>query len=370
MRIPCHSVRPAEGASSAPRSTRAWLAVLLAVILVLLLGFAAACGSTSQAPTRAGADLSTPEGILKAAAAAGKDMERLVAEFEAVVGIELEPGVTGEMPEWLSGGIRLTGSLAADQKAQAMDMRLSLGAGKSSGGQELSLGLKVLEAKMYVAFADAWYEMPAEMIGSLAPKGQGKEDAGTTSMDPEFVEQLLANLQIDPATWLTDLKLVGEEKVDGVSCYHVAGAPDLKKFAADLIKLIGSPAGKGLLGQGAGQTAPWAGGAGLQLPQGEELNAVLDQLAGMFQGVTFDVWVAKDSNFVRKLSMSATLVPPQEAESDGLKSVSLAATATLDPGAEVKVSAPSAVKPFTELQKDLLNNPALLGPFGQGLTPR
>ncbi len=370
MRIQSDGIPSTKGAGPPPTTTRTWLVVLLAVMLVLSLGFAAACGSDSQAANRAAADLSTPEAILKAAAEAAKGMETLVVDFEAIVGVELEPGVTGDMPEWLSSGVKLTGSLAADQKAKAMDMRLSLAPGKSSGDQELSLGLKALDGKLYVAFGDSWYEMPEEMVGSLAPRGGDKESAGAASMDPEFLEELLASLQIDPATWLTDLKLVGEEKVDGVSCYHVAGAPDLKKLVADLIKIISSPAGKELMGQGSGQAAPQTGAAGLQLPQGAELDAVLDQLAAMFQGVSFDVWVAEDTNFIRKLSLAATLVPPAEAETDGLKSISLNVTATMEPGAKLEVSAPSTVKPFTELQKDLLSNPELLGPFGQGLDSR
>lgn len=331
------------------------LSIALLFVALLSLFAAVGCGTASQTAAPAGADLSTPEGILEAASAASEKMNSATGSFDMAVSLDTDTATLPAGQQALMGGpIKVAGTFAAGMDPMAAEFALDL----SAGGQDMSLGMKMVDEKIYLNIGGQWYEAPAEMM----PQAMG---AGGEKPDQAAVEGMLQKAGIDPATWMKDLRLVGEETVDGTLCYHVAGAPDVAKLMGDLFKLIQSGSLTGLMGQ-TGTDSSLMDPAAL-LPPEKELQGMVDQVGSMFEDLTFDVWVAKDTLLFEKAALNARMVPPAGEDAAGVNAVTLSATVSLDPGASVKVAAPPSAKPWDELQKDLMNNPGLFGPFMGGL---
>jgi hypothetical protein len=334
---------------------RSFLIALALALALLVLPAVAACGTASQSAAPSGADLSNPAGILKAAAEASQQLTSAAGDFEMVISLEVDPAAQTDMPQGLAGQpIKVAGTFAAAQDPQALDLAMKV----SGMGQDMPFAMKMVDSKAYLGLGDQWYVIPAETMGPWGTSGGQKADA-------QALQDLIKETGIDPATWVNDLKLAGEESVAGTTCYHLAGSPDMSKVMADVLKLMQSePFGKLLSGPGQQQSGL---NVASLLPQGEDLKAMLDQVAAAFKELTFDAWVAKDNLLLRKVALGATLVPPAGEDQAAIKSVTLNATFNLDPQAKVKVEAPASAKPMEELQKDLMNNPGLFGPFLGGL---
>jgi len=117
--------------------------------------------------------------------------------------------------------------------------------------------------------------------------------------------------------------LLGSDKVDGTECYVLAVTPSLEKLWA-MVQM---------------------GGAAEQFPPGLDLEQLVT-------GFSVRQWVAKDTFFTRKASISMTMVltpeslgvPPEQAEDfDGTANIAMTffmhhinqpVTITLPPGAE------------------------------------
>lgn len=330
--------------------------IALVLVLALLALFAAAgCGTAAQTSAPAGADLSTQEGILEAAVTASEDMTSATGRFDMAMSFDVDPATLPAQERALVGQpIKMSGTFAASQDPMAAEFAMDF----SMGGESMSLGMKMVDQKVYLSLGGQWYEAPAELMQQVG---------GTTGQKPDAaaLEDMLEKAGIDPTAWMKDLKLVGEETVDGTLCYHLAGAPDVGKILGDVIKLTQSGAFADMMDQadtGGAMMVPPA-----MLPQGEELEAMMGQMASMFQDLTFDVWIAKDTLLFEKAVLNARMVPPAGEDPAGVNAVTLGATVSLDPDAAVNVTAPPSAKSLEELQKDMMKNPGLFGPLMGGL---
>lgn len=287
---------------------------------------------------------------------ASQNITSAAGDFEVSVTVEVDPeAMQAETVEMFAGRpTKVTGSFAAGQDPQALGLALKT----AVADQEMALGFKMVGATAYLSLGDAWYQLPAEFTGPLS----GAADSQT---DAQMVQRLLADTGIDPSTWITDLKLLGQETVAGTTCYHLAGAPDLRRVVGDLLKLLESESFRQLLEKYGGNEVP-SGPASL-LPPAAELDALLDQIADAFQELAFDVWVAKDTYLLRKAAFNARVVPPVGEQREAISSVSLSGVLNLDPNAKVEVTAPATALPFNQLQEDMKDNPGLFGPFLGGL---
>jgi hypothetical protein len=150
-------------------------------------------------------------------------------------------------------------------------------------------------------------------------------------------------LGINPAGWLKDVKLVGEEDVNGVKAYHISAALDPTTFATDLQKMMSDPSVGSMMGQAGSLTGS------TETPTSEDIA----EMAQMLQGLKGEVWIAKDTSQMVKLAISGNMTLPADATSEGLNALSLSATITMsDINESVTVSAPSSPKSADQLLTD------------------
>ncbi|MFH0915694.1 MAG: hypothetical protein V1912_04515 [bacterium] len=315
------------------------IALFMVVTLVLLAG-AAGCGTSAQTAGPASADLS-PEGILAQAVAASQEMVSAKGSFEVAVSFDVDPGV--ELPEeamaLVGQPMKVSGTLAFESDQRAGEFTVSV----SVAGQVRDVGMKLLGDKVWFRFMDQWYEAPPEMQQMLG-------DASGQVTKVTEIQQLLADMGLDPTTWMADLRLVGEETIDGAAVYHLAASPDLAKMMADVVGLMQSGELMKLLdpsGSGDGLM-----GTASSLPSAGELQEMQKQLQAMFTDLAADLWIAKDSFAVLKVTAGARMTPPSGEDADGLNAIILSAMISLqDINEPVTVEPPASVQPWTALEK-------------------
>jgi hypothetical protein len=67
--------------------------------------------------------------------------------------------------------------------------------------------------------------------------------------------------------------------------------------------------------------------------------------------MTLDLWAGKSDSLLRQMSTYVNIVPPEDAQFDGLDSVELTLTVSLAGVNEpVEVTTPESVRPWSELQ--------------------
>jgi hypothetical protein len=310
------------------------LTAALLLIAVLVALFAAGCGTAAT----------TPQDILTAAMNANNKMEGGSGTFDMSITVNGDPTkMPAETKDMLSKPITLKGTVAASSKPTlAADMSVTI----NLAGQELPLGIKILDKKAWMSFMGQWYEMPAEVTQALATSTS--LDAKTTS---DSLMKLLKDAGIDPMTWITGLQNVGEEKVGDIKAYHLTGTIDFAKLMADVMKIASD---KNLQSKLPGASALGSTGTSLAMPDATELAKVQSEITSMFQNTKVDMWISKADSHMLKGSFSSKIVPPAEASTEGITDITLTASFTVTPSSEaVKVVAPTDAKPFTEMEKAL-----------------
>jgi hypothetical protein len=337
------------------------LAITLFIIVVSVLAIgvtigATGCGTSAQSAAVPSASLS-PEGILAEAVAASQNMTSAKGSFEIAVSFDADLSQLPEEQKALIGQpIKVSGTLAYASEPRAGDLTL----GVSAAGQAMDIGFKLLGDQAWVRFMDQWYETPPEMQQVLG----GASGQNSTTTD---VQRLLGDLGVDPATWMTGLRMVGEETLNGVAAYHLAASPDITTMMTDLMKLIQSPELTKLLD--ATGSAGALEGASPSLPAAGELQDMQKQLESMFQDLAVDLWIAKDGFAMLKVAAGARMTPLPGQDASGLNAIRLSATVSLqDINEPVSVEAPASAKPFADLQKAMEDNPGtFMGLFSGAL---
>lgn len=322
------------------RKTRAYLLAALLVLVVTASLALAACGDAKSA---AQAGPTTPEGILNQAMTAASPMDNGTGQFDLTIAIN---GDTAQMPAELKAmfaePITITGTMTGSQDPLALDLAITA----SLGGQDLPLGMKMVDGKAYVQLMGVWYETPAELMSAMSTPTTDQK----TTVDSMM--QMLKTAGIDPMTWLSGLTLVGEDDLDGTKAYHLSGNVDVTKMFTDAMniaqdeELLNSLSGA-MDDAGTAPTLPDAAGM-------EELQTMQSELAGMFPEFTVDVWITKDGYQLRKGSMSAKMVPPPGEDMQGINDISLKANFSFAPtDSPVKITPPAGAKPASELEEAL-----------------
>ena len=329
--------------------------IVIVISLVLLAGLATAatgCGPATQGAGLSSGDLS-PEDILAKAFAASQEMSSAKGSFELQVSFDSDLAqVPEEEQALLAQPIKVSGTLGYDSDPRAGDVVI----GVSAAGQTMEMGLRLLGDKAWIRFMDQWYETPPEMQQILA----APTDSGAGMAD---VGQLLADLGVDPLSWLKNLRLVGEEVIDGAGVYHLTATPDIGTMMTDVVELMQSGELMKLVDPtgAAGDLM----GSSASLPSAGELEDMQRQLAEMFQDIAVDVWVAKDGFAPLRFSAAAHVTPPPGEDAGGVGAIDISATVSLlDINQPVSVEPPASAKPWTELEKAMEENPGMfMGPF-------
>ncbi|MCX8033562.1 MAG: hypothetical protein N3B14_09330 [Thermoleophilia bacterium] len=331
--------------SKAVRIIRALVVLTAAALLAVS---AVSCGDSQSAATGDG----SPQALLNRAFEATKTIESLSGKFEVVLTVELdEAQAPPEALEFLAEPVEISGTFALTGKEQNADYQVNF----SAAGKTVSVGAKLAGGKAWLELGKQWYEVPTELLKQAAEFPYDEQKM-------EQIRKLLEELGFDPVSWFKDLRLEGEEKLGGVSTYHLVGTPDPAKIVADLAGLLESQELMQLL------LPPQAGAKGFDkdlIPSAEEIKKLESQATQIMRSAGIEFWVEKNGQALRKLTVSAKLVPLTEEQTEGLNSVTLEATVSLDRYNEpIKVQAPASALSFAELQKTLSENPEqLLGPF-------
>ena len=319
-------------------------------------------GSTGSAASPQAGSNQDPQTIIAGAVLASQNIKSASGSFDVTVKLDADASkVPAEMKALVDNPIQVTGTFAAAQNPEAADLTVSL----NLGGQKLDAALKSVDNKAWLQFGGQWYELPADMMGTTATTG-----ASTSTSQPSLAEitKLLADLGIDPTTWITNLTIVGEEDIDGAASYHLKGTPDVAKMLTDLLQLMKSPEFTKLINPGGtGSDTSTTGGLDLQsmIPSPDQLQQMQTQLTEAFKNVTVEAWVGKADAFLRKVVLTANLTPPAGQPADGLSAINVTATISLQNfNQPVTVQAPASSAPITDLQKAIESNPQLLGPLG------
>jgi hypothetical protein len=330
--------------------------VALAVIVALV---ATGCGTAAQSAASAQAGPATAGEILTQALASSGSITSGTGDFNVSVAVN---GDASKMPAGaqalLGQPITFSGTMTFAEDPTAAEATANI----SLAGQNIPLGLKVVDQKAWVQFMGQWYEAPADMMGTAT--------TGTTAAMPDAatILQTLATAGVDPTTWLANLTVVGEDTIDGTPTYHLSGTLDLNKVITDVTKLMQDKTIQGLLpsiGAGAMGTD-----TSITMPSPEELQSLQSELGSMFQNLTVDMWIAKDTYQLRQAQIEASIVPPAGQDAQGITGINIKATASIAPATSpVTVNPPTDAKPFSELQQSLGALEGLLsGALGGGAT--
>jgi hypothetical protein len=228
--------------------------------------------------------------------------------------------------------------IGSKDKLPQMDMDVKLGA--RGQGQSLETGILSTGDRAYVKFGGEYYEQPKANVDAanrdLAKRPKGSQNA----------------LGIDPGSWVTDARTQGDEKVAGAETTHVSARVDVEKLLADL---------NGLARKGAGAVG------GQSTPQPLTKQQLADA-AKTVKDPTFDIYVSKDDETIRRMSGNLTIAVPEaeRTRTNGITGGSLRFTLEMsDVNGDQKVEAPSKSRPISDLSRQL-GGAAALGRLGQG----
>ncbi len=365
-------------------------AVLLAVLLVAVVSVG--CGTAAQSSAQTQVAPTTSQGIIQQALANA-------GQLTAGTGnINVSATITGD-PAKVSGGaqllfgqpITISGTYAFDKNAKAAQANLNA----SIAGQSLPVALEALNGQSWLQFMGQWYQTPASAsdAGETTTSGQ-ESNAGA-------IQQALTAAGVDPSTWLTDVKVVGDETINGTSTSHLSTSVNVSQMASDVAKLVSSGSLKSVIPSGAQEstesTTPGASTSETVSSQ-QEAQQLQSELTSALQSLSLDVWVTKDTNEIRQVEVKANIVSPAASTQNesttskstastesatqaqtqaalqsviqGIKSVAIDATVTLAPATTpLTVTPPAATKPWSDLQTSLQTYMSLFsGALGGGST--
>jgi hypothetical protein len=215
-------------------------------------------------------------------------------------------------------------------KLPSTDFELKLG----TGGQAIQAGFLSTGDRAFIKFQDVWYEQPREQV----------EQANKSISDAAGKKKTsLKSLGLDPRGWLEDAQMEGDESVGGVETEHVKGKLDVSSVVADLNSFVKKSASA--IGGATGQAAPQP------LSQKE-----LDKIADVVKDPTFDVYVAKTDDTVRRISGHLELDVPEEDRDSvgGIEGGSFSFTLEFAKvNGDQRIVAPARARPLSELTGSL-----------------
>jgi hypothetical protein len=222
------------------------------------------------------------------------------------------------------------------------DLTLNVGTGS---GQTIETGFLSTGKRAFVKFQDVYYEQPASAVAKANASLGGRKGSGRS----------LRSLGLDPRAWLGKARDKGDETVAGAQAQHVAGTIDMKALLTDLNQFVRR------------SSAAIGGATGQQPPQplrASDIKAIAD----VVKDPTFDVYVGKDDDTIRRVAGQVQVTVPKNDQSQvgGVKSGSLQFSIEFRKVNEPqKIVAPAKARPISELTNSLGTN-GLNGLGGSG----
>jgi hypothetical protein len=307
-------------------------AVLLAALLLALsLTLGACSGSGGGGGSDEDAEALLDKAFSKPVGSADVDVD-------VQLDIEGRPGFEDPLR------IRATGPYVRSEKSlPKLDLDVSIEA--QGAGQAIQAGVLSTGDRLFVEFGGAFYEQPPEQVARTNRELAREEgdDSGT-----------FADLGLDARKWVVDAQVEGEEEIGGVTTEHIKGTLDVEAAMTDV---------NGLARRSAG-TLSDAGQAAKPLGKQE-----IERLAKSVDNPSFDVYVGKDDDIVRRISLRIDVAVPEQDRKrvGGVTRASVRLSAQLDDvGGDQQVEAPRSSRPLSDLTSQLGSLGNLTDGFGGG----
>ncbi|HEY1274963.1 MAG TPA: hypothetical protein VGF25_08630 [Thermoleophilaceae bacterium] len=230
-----------------------------------------------------------------------------------------------------------------DGKLPSADLELRIGT--DGGGQTIETGFLSTGDRAFVRFQDVYYEQPASQVRKANEQLRKKKGSGTS----------LTALGLDPRSWLDEAKDEGDADVAGVKTRHVSGTLDVVQVMENLNQFVRKSGSA--IGGATGQAAP--------KPLGQ---AEIQKISEVVKDPTFDVYVGKDDDVVRRVSGRVEIDVPKEdrASVGGITGGTLEFSVEFDNvNGDQQIEAPAKARPLSELTRTLGGGGVLPG-TGQG----
>ena len=311
------------------RPARVALLALLALAAMLV---ASACGGDDAANDR------DAEALLDRAFA------KSISSADMKVDAQLEiRGLEG-----LDSPIRLDASgpfQSGDGGLPKLDVDVRVGA--QEAGQTVQTGFLSTGDRAFLKFGGEFYEQPR---ADIERANRQLEQSGDKDQ-----ESALAQLGVKPREWVSGARMEGEDEVAGVQTEHVSAKLNVRRMLTDLNKAV-ERSGETVGGVAPGTPKP------LSDPQLRELAAAVKE-------PTFDVYVGKDDDVIRRVSANLEVSIPEadREQAGGIEGGSLRFSVEFaDVNGDQTVKAPSKARPIADLAKQLGGLSALGGAPGSG----
>lgn len=216
---------------------------------------------------------------------------------------------------------------------------LDVGIDAQGSGQTIQSGLLSTGDRVFLKFGGDFYEQPPEQVARTNRQLARDRGKGGGS---------LSDLGLDPGKWIVDASLEGEEQIDGVATEHVSATLDVEALVEDVNGLVRRSAGA-------------LGGDDTARPLGRR---EIERLTRTVEDPSFDVYVGKDDDVVRRLSLRLDVSVPENDRGDvgGIDGASIRLSAELhDVGGDQRVEPPSDSRPLSDLTSQLGSLRAIAG---------
>jgi hypothetical protein len=228
-------------------------------------------------------------------------------------------------------------------KLPSADIELRVGSG---GGQTISSGVLTTGDRVFVKFQDVYYEQPPAQV---------RKTNESIARNGKKGGQSLSELGLDPRSWIADAKDEGDANAAGADTRHLSGTLDVERLMSNINKFVSRSASA--LGSGR-QSAPRLTAADIR------------ELAKAVKNPSFDVYVGKNDNTIRRVSARIEFSIPEadRAELGGLTGGTITFSVELrNVNGNQKIEAPASSRPLSKLTNSL---GGALGALGGGtVTP-
>jgi hypothetical protein len=298
--------------------------VLLATVLALSALVLASCGGSSSGDDEGSGD----GGGGNAQALLDRAFSQPIGSADLDIDAQIEIDGLDGFEEPLR--IEATGPYVRS-KGKLPQLDLDVGIDAQGAGQTIQSGLLSTGDRVFLKFGGDFYEQPPEQVArnNRQLERNGKRGEGS-----------LTDLGLDPGKWVVDASVEGDEQIGGVATEHVSGTLDVEALLDDLNGLVKRSAGA-------------LGGVGGAQPL---RRRDIERLSQTVENPSFDVYVGKADDIVRRLSSRIEISVPEEDRGDvgGITGASIRLSAELrDVGGDQKVEPPSESRPLSDLTSQL-----------------
>jgi hypothetical protein len=224
-------------------------------------------------------------------------------------------------------------------KLPSADIELRVGSG---GGQTISSGVLTTGDRVFVKFQDVYFEQPAAQVRKTNAAIARRSKKGGQS---------LAELGLDPRSWIAEAKDKGDTRAAGTDTRHVSGTLDVESLMSNINDFVSNSASA--LGSG-GKSTP------------RLTKTDIRELAKAVKDPSFDVYVSKNDDTIRRVAARVDFSIPEadRAGLGGLTGGTITFSVELrNVNGNQKIEAPAHSRPLSKLTSTL---GGALGALGAG----